>query len=296
MIEPAPPDESEEPRSPLDPLELTDVTGVDLRIVTPVRRIVSLVPSITETVFALGGAAALVGRTRYCIHPKGDVDAIERVGGTKDPRLDRIIALRPDIVLANREENLREHIDALRAAGIVVHVGEPRTPDDALRMVAMIGSMLEQIEAAARVVLAGEAVLHQLEEYRAEREAADALRLKPIGARKLAALIWRDPWMVAGGDTYVSGMLEALGFANAFGDAVRYPEVTVADLVERSPDIILLPSEPYAFGIKDADELRLLIAERGGRVSRIQHCEGEDLMWFGARTPAALGRLWQLLA
>jgi len=291
------------------PLEVIDASGTGMSIPTPVVRAVSLVPSITETLFALEAGDCLVGRTRYCIHPDPDVRAIERIGGTKDPDVARIVALAPDLVLANREENLAPHIAELRAAGIPVHVSEPRTPDDALALVAFLGMAFERIEEAAAIVYQGELVLHELGEAASERAAIDGLRLIPRGKLRATALVWREPWMVAGGDTYIGGVLEALGFANAFGKRDRYPRVSVEELVAARPDVVLLPSEPYEFDEDDAAELAGLMGEVRGTggvagahagpampAPRLVLCSGEDLMWFGSRTPEALRRLRQVLA
>lgn len=281
----------------MKPLEVTDATGQYLVVHTPAKRVVSLVPSVTESVIALGAGESLVGRTRYCIHPSDRVKAVARLGGTKDPDLEAIVALKPGLVLANREENLEKDILFLRDAGVTVHVCEPRSPDDALAYVALLGLMFDRIEEAAAIVYDGERVLHELAEAKTEREALDRIRVAPKGVERVAALVWRNPWMVAGGDTYISGVLEALGLVNAYGSSPRYPRVEIADLAAERPDVILLPSEPYEFKREHATELEGLLAEAGmARTPRMVLCNGEDLMWFGSRTPAALRRLRQVLA
>lgn len=281
-----------------EPLEVIDVTGTRLHIQPPVRRVVSLVPSITETFFALGAGERLVGRTRYCIHPAPEVMAVEAVGGTKDPKTSRIVSLAPDIVLANREENRREDIDVLRAAGIAVHVCEPLTPSDALSLVALYATMLDRIENGVTIILRGEATLHELGEALRTRDAADALRLKPKGRPRVACFIWRDPWMAAGSRTYINGVIETLGGVNVYADLPeRYPKTTLAELTSHAPDIVLLPGEPYPFAERHVEEVRaaapLTPASRSGGITL---CNGEDLCWFGSRTPDALARLRPLLA
>ena len=273
--------------------ECRDVTGEVVAVTLPVKRAVSLVPAITETVFALGAGEALVGRTRYCIKPVPDVRAIETVGGTKDPNVARIIALAPDIVLANREENVKRDVDALRTAGVTVHVAEPQTPDDALRSIALYASLFDCVEKGLRIVVRGEAVLEQLRRELAQAAAADALRLKPRGKPRVVCFIWRNPWMAVGRDTFIGSMIETLGGVNVFADAKeRYFEIPLADAAAASPDIILLPSEPYHFKPDDVEELRAAFPQMpASRNNAIRLCDGEDLSWAGARTPDALLRL-----
>jgi ABC-type hemin transport system substrate-binding protein len=281
----------------MTPPETVDATGMRIEFTPPVRRVVSLVPSVTESVFALGAGGALVGRTRYCIHPANDVRAVARIGGTKDPDVEAIVSLNPDVVLANREENLEKDIVRLRDAGVTVHVCEPKSPDDALAYVAFLGMLLDRIEEAAAIVYSGEAVLHELSETLREREALDRLRVSPRGVQRVAALVWREPWMVAGGDTYISGVLNALGLVNAFAASPRYPRVDISELAAARPDVILLPSEPFEFTPAHAIELEHVLSDHGAaNPPRMVLCNGEDLMWFGARTPGALRRLRHVLA
>lgn len=286
----------QEPQPEFQPIVDMDASDNPVRVVPPIKRVVSLVPSISESVIALGCPERLIGRTRYCIHPAPLIFKTEEVGGTKDPEIERIIELAPDIVLANKEENRAPDIKTLRDAGLTVHVCEPRTPNDALRYVAWLGSILDVIEEAAHVVLRGEQVLHLLDQEREEALAADLLRMSPRGPVRAAALIWRDPWMVAGGDTYISGMLETLGAQNAFGERERYARISLEELGEADPDIILLPSEPFEFEDEHVEELkRALPHARATRQGGIRLCNGEDLMWFGTRTPDALMRLKPVL-
>lgn len=273
-----------------------DASEVRVRVVPPVHRIVSLVPSISESIIALGCPERLIGRTEYCIHPAPLIQQVEEIGGTKDPNVERIIELAPDIVLANKEENREPHISALRDAGITVHVCEPRTPHQALRYVAWLGSILDVLEEAAHVVLRGEQILHLLDQEKSEAQAADLLRMHARGPVRAAALIWREPWMVAGGDTYISGVMEALGAQNAFGERERYARITLDELATADPDIVLLPSEPFEFEDEHVDELREFMPNsRAASTGGIRLCNGEDLMWFGTRTPDALARLKPVL-
>src|SRR5687767_14375457 len=183
-------------------------------------RIVSLCPSLTELVFDLGRGPDLVGRTRFCIHPAGLVDVVEKVGGTKNPKIARIVELAPDLVLMNEEENRREDADALAAAGLPLHVSFPRDVSETATMVRDIGSTLGNPGEAERIAADIE--------RRAARVRESARSTQPA---RYAYLIWRNPWMVAGGDTFVTAMLALPGGVNVFADhPERYPVVTPADL------------------------------------------------------------------
>ncbi len=277
-------------------LNTTDVTGVHIALEEPAKRIVSLVPSTTETLIAVAGPSVLVGRTRYCIHPAEEVSGIPTVGGTKNPLVEQIIELKPDLVLANHEENLPEHVGALREAGVLVHVSEPRTVHDALDQIMLAGAATGEIGAAMERFNQGVAVSEALRVELEERRAVDAARLRPRGRCRVAVLIWREPWMVAGGDTFIHGMLDTLGLENVFADESRYPEKSMTELREAAPELILLPSEPWKFGESDREELTALLSDLpGGPVPAMELVGGEDLMWPGSRTPEALVRLWEQL-
>src|SRR5918999_3769444 len=200
-------------------------------------RIVSLCPSLTELVFDLGRGDDLVGRTKFCVHPAGRVERVESVGGTKNPKVARIVELAPDLVLMNEEENRREDAEALAAAGVRCHVSFPRDVDDTARMVREIGAVLERRAAAERIA------------SDIERRAArvrESARSAP--AVRYAYMIWRNPWMVAGGDTFVTAMLALPGGVNVFAEhPERYPMVTPEDIAAADPDVVLLSSEPFPF-------------------------------------------------
>lgn len=230
-------------------------------------RVVSLVPSLTESVLAWGVVPVAV--TRFCEHPE-----LPAVGGTKDPDVDAIVALRPDVVLVNTEENRREDVDALVAAGIAVHVTE-------VERVADVVPMLDAL--AARLGVDADVV------------APVAAALPPPVAvddpPRLTAFvpIWRRPWMTMNASTFGSSMLEHLGVANVFGGwPERYPETTLDAAASLGPDVVLAPSEPYPFAERHVAELEA--------VAPVVLVDGQDLFWWGVRTPAALGRLARQLA
>ena len=245
-------------------------------VATPdrVRRVVSIVPSLTEAV-ALTDQALLVGATDWCTHPL-DLD-VERVRGTKNPDITAVVALRPDLVVANQEENRPVDLDALRAAGVPVYVTDIRTLDDAPHgAFSSLGRMLAAcgLERPA---------------WLAEAQRAWAAVVEPAVRRRAVVPIWRRPWMTLSGGTYGSSLLARVGIANAFADAaIRYPEVTLDDVAARRPDLVLLPTEPYPF--KDRHR-----ADFDG-LAPAQLVDGQDLFWWGTRTPAALARLARELA
>ena len=246
-------------------------------------RIVSLCPSLTELVFDLGRGEELVGRTKFCVHPADRVGHIESVGGTKNPKIARIAELAPDLVLLNEEENRREDAEALGAAGLRLHVSFPRDADETAQMVRDIGGTLGSLGAAERIAADIE--------RRAARVRAAASSAAPV---RYAYLIWRNPWMVAGGDTFVTAMLGLPGGVNVFGDHhERYPTVTAEELATADPDVVFLSSEPFPFKEKHADEL---VTATGLSRERMQLVDGEYLTWHGSRTPDGIDYAERVIA
>ena len=238
-------------------------------------RIVCLCPSVTELLCALGAGAELVGITRYCSHPPEIVAKIEKVGGTKDPKLDRIVELAPDIVFMNAEENRVEDADALTAAGLYCHSDLPKTVEQTAEMVRRVGEAVGRERAAQRI--AGEI------ERRAERVRHAA---RGRGSVSWAYLIWRKPWMVAGSDTFVDALLSLAGGRNVFGNSdQRYPAVTTEELVSSAPDVVLLATEPFPFQHQHIEELGVLT---GWSEDRFKIVDGQDLSWHGSRTPRGI--------
>lgn len=234
----------------------------------PRPRVVSLVPSVTETLRAWG--VTPVACTRFCGQPD-----LQHVGGTKDPDVDAIVDLAPDLVVMCVEENRRQDAEALDAAGVAtaaLSIDAVADVPPALRMLAA----LTGAEAAAGDVAAAEAVV-----------ATAAGRAAP----RLRAFvpIWRRPWMTLSGGTYGSSLLEAVGVANVFADAAaRYPTVTLDEARARRADVVLAPSEPYPFGERHVPALE--------EVAPVVLVDGQDLFWWGVRTPAAVARLGERLA
>lgn len=244
----------------------------DLGAVVPlggaVRRVVSLVPSLTEAV-ADCAPGLLVGATAWCTHP-AELD-VERIGGTKNPHTGRIIEMRPDLVIANEEENRPADLEALRRAGVPVWVTAVRTLDQAfgsLHRLLTVGCGLDRPA------------------WLDEAEAAwTRLPERPAAARTALVPIWRRPWMVLGRDTFAGDVLQRLGVANAYAEhAERYPAISLDELRARGADLVVLPDEPYAFGRDDGPE-----AFPGLPAALVS---GRHLTWYGpslAAAPAVLG-------
>jgi len=241
-------------------------------------RIVSLVPSLTETLVDFGLAGSIVGRTRWCTEPADVVEKIEAVGGTKNPDVARIVELRPDLVIVNKEENRIEDCRAMQEAGLALHVTHPCTVADA-------ATMLEQLGEACGAAQAGAALAARCREALAE---ADARAGAASGGVTTFCPIWRKPYMTFRRATYIGDMLERAGCANVFGDrpGADFFEVRIEEVLAASPELVILPDEPYVFEARHVDELRA-----AGLTSRFLHVDGKDLAWYGPRIPQALERL-----
>jgi iron complex transport system substrate-binding protein len=257
-------------------------------------RLVSLCPSLTELVFDLGRGDALVGRTKFCVHPESQVDCVEKLGGTKNPKVDRIIALAPDLILMNEEENRREDAERLVAAGLATHTSMPRTAEDTAAMVRSIGASIASLdpdeERARDTSSRAESVAREIE--------AAAARVREMAAThsqiRFAYLIWREPWMVVGDDTFVDGLLSLAGGSNVFGGrGDRYPTVSLEEIVAADPDAVLLSTEPFPFQDRHVEEL---VGLTGLTRERFRIVDGELLSWHGSRTPRGIDYAGALLS
>lgn len=237
----------------------------------PAPRVVSLVPSVTETLLAFG--VRPVACTRFCEQP-----SLDHVGGTKNPDVDAIAALKPDLVVVNDEENRIEDVDRLRELGIELHDMSPRSVDDVGPAVCRLGRAV------------GAAVPDPFPDW--EGWLAQCRARQPAVTRGAFVPVWRRPWMSMAADTFGSSLLELLGWGNVFaGAAARYPEVTLEEAAARRPDVVLLPSEPYEFKARHVEEVSAALP--GVRVLLV---DGHDLFWWGIRTPGAVERLAASLA
>ncbi len=267
-------------------VQVLDDLGLRVVLSEPPRRIVSLVPSWTETLFALGVGDHIAGVTRFCSEPAREVAAIAKVGGTKDPAHAAIVKLAPDLVIANAEENRREDLDRIRAHGVPVFVTYPRTVPGVVESVLRLGQVL--FAEAAAAALAREIVM-AVSEIEAGLGVWMKLRLRVF------CPIWKNPWMSFNADTYAHDVLRMLGFNNVFASAgERYPRVTLEQALDKNPDIVLLPDEPYVFKDHDVRELKEQLPAALAR--RVLLVSGRDLHWYGVHMVQGLRALNDLLA
>lgn len=262
-------------------MELVDDLGRTVELAAAPPRIVSLVPSLTETLFAIGAGPCVVAVTRYCEEPAAGVARLPKVGGTKNPDLQAIVELAPDVVVMNAEENRREDFEALAAAGLPVFVTEPKTIFDGIRSIAQLGELAGRPEGA---------VLSAEQERRVRATLAQVEGRRPV---RYFCPIWRKPWMAFNADTYAHDMLRAAGGANVCASAgERYPTVTLEAIADAAPEVVVLPDEPYRFTEKDLAGLAALALPR----ERVHFVDGKALSWYGPRIAAGLERFVALFA
>lgn len=244
------------------------------------QRIVSLVPSTTESVVALGAGHRLVGCTRYCVEPAAALAKVPRIGGTKNPRREAIMALAPDLVLANAEENRAEDLEWL-GARVPLLVQTPTTVAAAAAGWRELAQVLGDAAAATSFELQLAKALAAAEQLRQQR--ADA----PV-----FYAIWPKPWMSINQDTFVHDVLRLLGWRNVCADAgSRYPTVEPAAVAAQAPAVVLLPDEPWVFTAQDAGQHQQQQTFGGARVVA---CSGRDFCWHGTALAEGLGRAVQL--
>lgn len=234
------------------------------------RRIISLVPSLTELLIDLKLKDKLAGRTRFCVHPKEEVADIPIVGGTKNPRLDTIRQADPDLIIANKEENRPTDIKSLMN-DFEVEVTEIATIEDALITIHRLGQKLQVAKRTGELI-------SDIQDRLNERPGEPELRT--------AYMIWKDPWMSVGGDTYIHDVLEHWNLPNIFGSRSRYPKLDLKELQNFNPDLVLLSSEPYPFR-----EKHLAQVEEVCPAARVLLVEGEWFSWYGSHMKHAFERL-----
>ncbi len=239
-------------------------------------RIVSLVPSITESVCRLGMAKNLVGATDYCVRPAAPLEKVKRVGGPKNPSLDKIVALRPDVVFASDEENNRDDMLALMKRGVEVRVARVRSVADALRMLDYLAALSPEPQKAARYVT------------QVRRACDDARKNAAPGGVRTVCLVWRygeeeaEAFKTCNKDTYISDLISMMGGRNVFaGSREQYPTITPADIAKEQPDLILLPTDPYYFRRRDVRELSETINCPAARNRNVRIINGRLLVWYG---------------
>lgn len=257
----------------MDLVREIDQMGREVWLPSFPKRIVSVVPSQTELLYDLGLANRIVGQTLFCVHPLNYFKKANKVGGTKRLQLEKIRSLRPDLIIGNKEENEREQIEAL-SLEFPVWMSDIKTPADAIEMIRCVGKITQSAASANRIA----DLINRLIEP----------NQRPPHLRQTAVyLIWKNPWMAAGDDTYIHEMLKLAGYQNLIKG--RYPEVQISEIKELQPQHVLLSSEPYPFKEEHLNELKLQLPE-----CNISLVDGELYSWYGSRMIYALEKFHQI--
>ncbi|MBU2919981.1 ABC transporter substrate-binding protein [Winogradskyella psychrotolerans] len=230
------------------------------------KRIISLVPSQTELLVDLGLEASIVGVTKFCVHPKHLRISKAVVGGTKQISLEKIKALRPDIILCNKEENTKDIIESLEAIA-PIHVSDIYNLEDCFELITMYGEIFN-IKRTTSTLVAN---------IQLKREAFQ-LQYQHIDKLKVAYFIWKKPWMVAASDNFIDAMITEAGFINSYSNEKRYPEIDLNDPKLKEADLIFLSSEPFPFKEAHVVELQSKFPEK-----TIKVVDGELFSWYGSR-------------
>lgn len=246
----------------------TDQLGRTIELEQTPVRIISTVPSLTELLHSLGLDEEVVGITAFCVHPSDWLKRKTVIGGTKDLKIDVIRSLEPDLIIANKEENIREQIEPL-AADIPTWISDINNLQDALNMIAEVGKITGRHEQA-------KSICNEI-----EHEAGQLISLPRLDT---AYFIWKDPYMLAGKQTFIGSMLGLCGLENVAPEgSSRYPSVTVEELAKLAPRVVLLASEPYSYTAGDAHEIGQILPN-----SLVKVVDGEMFSWYGNRLIQAM--------
>jgi len=268
-----------------EPLTIVDALGRPFPVGRPPERIVSLVPSLSEALFAFGLGERIAGVTRFCVEPRKGVAGKAKVGGTKTLDVAAVEALRPDLIVASAEENRAEDVRRLIDSGWPVFVTLPTTVQGAIDLLGQLALLTDSAEAARPIIQEAE-------------EALAAVRAASAGREPLRVFcpIWRNPYMTIGPDTYMHDVIAVCGGRNVFeGRPERYPRVELAEMAALDPEVLLLPSEPYPFRQRhfaDFEPFSQVAAVRRGNVLLV---DGRMLSWYGPRMGRSLRELSALL-
>lgn len=244
----------------------TDQIGNVIELKKTPAKIISVVPSQTELLHRLGLNEEVIGITKFCIHPKEWFKTKQRVGGTKQLDLKKIRSLQPQLIIANKEENVKEQIEEL-SKEFPVWTSDINNMDEALEMIRSLGEIVGKEETAWEIInniTSGFAALKENRTY------------------KVCYLIWKNPYMTVGGDTFINSMMQYCSFINIYADQRRYPSIEIDDLITKEVDLILLSSEPYPFKEKHIDEIKTVLPQ-----AKILLVDGEMFSWYGSRLEKA---------
>lgn len=241
----------------------TDQCGRTINISKPPQRIISLVPSLTELLFDLGLDNEVAGITKFCVHPQEWFRNKTRVGGTKNVNIEKVKSLQPDLIIANKEENVKEQVELLETIAPVW-----------ISDINNVASALEMIENMGEIT----AATHQSTFIKKKIEENFSLLQVSNTKLKTAYLIWREPYMTVGGDTFIHDMMSKCGFENVFAGMTRYPAIELTELSSANCQLVLLSSEPYPFKEKHIDEIKKYLPD-----TAIILVNGEMFSWYGSR-------------
>lgn len=255
----------------------SDQMGNQLTINYPPKRIISIVPSQTELLFDLGLNEEVIGITKFCIHPIEKFACCTKVGGTKKLKIDTIRALNPDLIIGNKEENTRAEIELLQAE-FPVWMSDINTLEDSMQAISQIGELVNREPEASylnHLIMSG---FTDLQVLAAEKNIQ----------KRVAYIIWKDPYLFAGKHTFIDDVLSKIGLINIVTQA-RYPELTLAQLQSLNCDLVFLSSEPYPFGEKHLSEVQTQLPQ-----AKVMLVDGEMFSWYGSRLVKAVQYLFQL--
>ncbi|HTA62746.1 MAG TPA: helical backbone metal receptor [Bacteroidia bacterium] len=246
----------------------------------PPKRIISLVPSQSELLWYLGLKEELIGITKFCIHPSEMFHSVKRIGGTKTVKLEEIQKLSPDLIIANKEENQQEQIEEL-CKHYPVYISDIYNVDDALQMIEQVGLITDRKNKSEELVN----IIKEKYNFFKNKNSKSNIE------KRVAYLIWKNPYMAAGSSTFITNILNECGFINAFAaHKNRYPKIEVEDLKKQNLDYVFLSSEPYPFKEKHIQELKLYLPD-----VKIILVDGEMFSWYGSRLLYAFDYFDQLL-
>ena len=249
--------------------------GRGITINYPPRRIISLVPSQTELLYDLGLKDEVIGITKFCVHPHEWFRNKQRIGGTKNVNMDLVRSLQPDLIIANKEENTQAQVEEL-AALFPTWVSNIQTIDDGLQMIRDVGALVGKSERAQLLTTDITNGFNNLK--------------KAAVPQRVAYFIWRNPWMCAGGDTFINNMIEHMGWTNVLSGKMRYPEIALQELADKQVNKILLSSEPYPFKDAHIAEIKAVLPD-----AEVLLVDGEMFSWYGSRMLEATAYLRKLI-
>ncbi len=242
-------------------MKFTDQLNRSINLAEIPKRIISLVPSLTELLCDLELETSIVGVTKFCVHPSHLRKQVTVVGGTKKVYVDKVADLYPDIVIANKEENTQEDIEAIEQF-CPVYISDIKTPDDTSHLINALGDIFDITPLTDKL----------------KQQLNVAIPIDIFDGQTVTYLIWNNPYMTIGGDTYIQSILSTIGLRNVFDHLDRYPQITIEDLKATSPDYIFLSSEPFPFKDKHIEELAGHLPQ-----TKIVLVDGEAFSWYGTR-------------